>query len=67
MSGLWGVLVAPSKSSIQLKYPELAVVESLPSWMDDPEVDRMREAPRWLDDDPLQGLLRAVIAGRKRE
>jgi hypothetical protein len=67
MSGLWGVLIAPSVSSILVKYPELTVVESLPAWMDEAELARKRESPLWLDDDPPQGLLHALVADRQRE
>lgn len=67
MSGLWGVLIAPSLASIQVKYPELAVVESLPAWMDEAELARMRETPLWLDDDPPQGLLHALMTDRERD
>jgi hypothetical protein len=67
MSGLWGVLIASSMESVQAKYPELAIVESLPAWMDEAEVARMRESPLWLDDDPPQGLLHAVVTDRGRE
>jgi hypothetical protein len=67
MSGLWGVLIAPSMASIQVKYPELAVVESMPSWMDEAELARMRETPLWLDDDPPQGLLHALMTDRESE
>jgi hypothetical protein len=67
MSGLWSVLIAPSRASIELKYPELTVVETLPTWMDEAELARMRETPLWLDDNPPQGLLRALVADRERE
>lgn len=67
MSGLWGVLIAPSMASIQVKYPELAIVESLPTWMDEAELARMRETPLWLDKRARQGLLHALVADRERE
>ena len=67
MSGLWGVLIAPSVASIQAKYPELSIAVSLPAWMDEAELARKRETPLWLDDDPPQGLLHALVADRKRE
>ena len=66
MSGLWGVLIAPSMTSIQIKYPELTIVDSLPPWMDEAELARMRETPLWLDDPP-HGLLHALVADRERE
>src|SRR3954454_17201292 len=55
MSGLWGVLVAPSIAAMPSKYPELAVVECLPSWVGEAELRGMRETPLWLDDDPPRG------------
>jgi hypothetical protein len=67
MGGLWGVVIAPSADSIQAKYPELAIVESLPTWLEEAELARMRETPLWLDDEPPQGLLRSVVADRERE
>jgi hypothetical protein len=67
MSGLWGVLIAPSLASIQVKYPELSVAESLPPWMDEARLAKMRETPLWLDDEPPQGLLRALVADRERD
>jgi hypothetical protein len=67
VSGLWGVLIAPSTDSIQAKYPELAIVESLPTWLEEAELARMRETPLWLDDEPPQGLLRALVADRERQ
>src|SRR3954454_16464482 len=57
ISGLWGVLIAPSLESNEMKYPELAIVASLSTWMDGANLARMRETPLWLDDDPPQGLL----------
>jgi hypothetical protein len=66
MSGLWGVLIASSSESIQTKYPELKIVESLPTWMDEAELATMRKTPLWLDDEPPQGLLRALVANRER-
>jgi hypothetical protein len=67
MSGLWGVLIAPSMESIRFKYPELAIVDSFPRWMGLEELTRMREMPLWLDDDPPQGLLHALVADRERQ
>jgi hypothetical protein len=67
MSGLWGVLIAPSVEAIRATYPELMIADSLPGWMDEDEVVRMRETPLWLDDEPPQGLLRALVADRNRE
>lgn len=67
MSGLWGVLIAPSVEAIRAVYPELAIADSPPEWMDEDEVARMRETPLWLDEDPPQGLLRALVADRHRE
>jgi hypothetical protein len=67
MSGLWGVLVAPSREAIRASYPELVIVVSLPTWMDEGELARMRETPLWLDEEPPQGLLRALVATRHHE
>ena len=67
MSGLWGVLIAPSMASIQVEYPELDIVESLPTWMGEEQLARLRAAPLWLDDDPPQGLLHALVAARERD
>lgn len=66
MSWLWGVLHAPSTSAIRIKYPELAIVESLPPWMGEAELATMRETPLRLDDEPPQDLLRALVADRER-
>ncbi len=66
MSGLWGVLIAPSMASIRAKYPELVIVDTLPAWMDMAELARMRETPLWLDHPP-QGLLHVLVADRERE
>jgi hypothetical protein len=49
------------------KYPQLLIVDSPPTWMDEAELARMRETPLWLDEDPPQGLLRALVADRERE
>jgi hypothetical protein len=67
MSGLWGVLIAPSVEAIRATYPELAIATSLPAWMDEDEVARMGETPLGLDEDPPQGLLQALVADRHRE
>jgi len=66
MGGLWGVLIAPSASAIREKYPELAIADSLPAWMDEHELAVLRETPLWLDDQPPQGLLRALVADRSK-
>lgn len=66
MSGLWGVLIAPSVEAIQATYPELAVAAALPAWMDRDRVTEMRETPLWLDEEPPQGLLQVLIADRHR-
>lgn len=47
--------------------PQLLIVDSPPTWMDEAELARMRETPLWLDEDPPQGLLRALVADRERE
>jgi hypothetical protein len=65
-SGLWGVLVAPSLSSIREAFPELAIVDSLPAWMTEAELASMRDSALHIDDDPPGGLLRALIADRGR-
>jgi len=65
MSGLWGVLIAPSMSSIRARYPELTIVDSLPPWMDETELATMRKEPLRVEDDPPQGLLRALVADRQ--
>lgn len=65
MSGLWGVLVAPSPSSIRKKFPELTIVDWLPPWMTEAEVAAMRHRSLRLEDDTPQGLLRALIADRE--
>jgi hypothetical protein len=67
MSGLWGILIAPSIEAIRATYPELAIVDSLHAWMNADEVAKMRETPLWLDEDPPQGLLQALVADRHRE
>jgi len=64
--GLWGVLIAPSATAITTRYPELAVVETLPPWMTPADLEHWRETPLWLDDEPPQGLLKAVLAARDR-
>lgn len=65
MSGLWGVLVAPSAEAIRDKFPELMIADDLPFWMSrDDLARRRRETPLWLDDDPPQGLLHALLADR---
>lgn len=66
MSGLWGVLVAPSVTSIREKYPELTIVDSPPAWMAESEVASMRSTRLDIEDDQPKGLLRALIADRER-
>ena len=66
MSGLWGVLIAPSAEAIHATFPELSVAAALPSWMDEDTVIEMRETPLWLDEEPPQGLLGVVVADRYR-
>jgi hypothetical protein len=39
----WGVLIAPSVEAIRATYPELLIADSLPTWMDEDELARMRE------------------------
>jgi hypothetical protein len=65
MSGLWGVLIAPSAESIRVKYPELEIFGSLPEWLDEAELAQMQGTPLWLDDEPPQGLLHALVASRE--
>lgn len=64
MSGLWGVLIAPSRVAIAARFPELFIADARPAWMDADELSRMRETPLWLDDEPPQGLLGVVVADR---
>jgi hypothetical protein len=67
MSGLWGVLIAPSMSSIRARYPELTIVDSLPQWMEETDLASMRKEPLRVENDPPQGLLRALVADRQRQ
>jgi hypothetical protein len=64
MSGLWGILIAPSVEAIRDKFPELLIAESLPTWMSQADLARKRETPLWLNDEPQQGLLHALMADR---
>ena len=66
MGGLWGVVIAPSVGDILGKYPELVIADSLPSWMSEEDLQRMRAKPLSLDDEPPQGLLSVVIDDRGR-
>lgn len=66
MGGLWGIVIASSASDILARYPEVAIAESLPSWMSEDDLQRKRAEPLWLDDAPPQGLLGVVIADRGR-
>ena len=67
MSGLWGILIAPSVEAIRDKFPELLIAESVPAWMSQDDLARKRETPLWLDDEPPQGLLHALMADRDRD
>jgi hypothetical protein len=61
--GLWGILITPSEDAIRAKYPELAIVEERPRWMDDETLDRFHAEPLRLEDEPT-GLLTALVADR---
>jgi hypothetical protein len=63
--GLWGILKAPSEDAIRAKYPELAIAEVRPPWMDDERISQLYAEPLRLDDQPA-GLLAALVADRGR-
>lgn len=63
MGGLWGVILARSADEIRAVYPELAVVDAQPAWMEDEELRGLEEAPYDIDGAPW-GILNAVLADR---
>ena len=67
MSGLWGVLIAPSVDAIRAKFPELSIADALPQWMSHEDLTRWPESPLWLEDEPPQGLLHVIMADRQRD
>jgi hypothetical protein len=67
MSGLRGVLIAPSFGAIRDKFPELVIADVLPAWMSQEDLAQKRETPLWLDDEPPHGLLDALMADRHRD
>lgn len=64
--GLWGIMLARSKSEIGYKYPELAVISERPAWLDDNIYKRIEELETHDIDGTPRGLLNALLADRER-
>jgi hypothetical protein len=52
MGGVWAVVSAPSKPSVEKAYPELVVFEERPDWVDDDEYARIRARSGFQFDQP---------------
>jgi hypothetical protein len=66
MGGLWAFIKARDETEVLSTYPELSIVESRPAWMGDDRYARLLEEALDIDDRPLSGLLRDLVADRKR-
>jgi len=64
--GLWGVIRARSAKEILAKYPELGVESERPEWMTDAVFADVRRAETHDIDDQPDGLLKALLADRRR-
>jgi hypothetical protein len=58
--GLWAVISAPDRQSIEDKYPSLTVFDGRPPWMDDFQYDQIAEKNSYDIDDEPKGLLYSV-------
>jgi hypothetical protein len=66
MGGLWGVMDARSRREIELRYPELTIVEQRPDWMSEERYEELcAEQAHDIDGAPW-GILNALIADRGR-
>lgn len=52
MGGVWAVMTAPSKTVVEAAYPELAVFDDRPDWVDDPEYARIKAKTGFRFDQP---------------
>lgn len=56
--GMWMFFYAHLPSDITAKYPELKVIDQIPSWMDETAVDRIERNRTYDIDQPPHGWLR---------
>ncbi|MGH1548609.1 hypothetical protein ACRAWB_05315 [Leifsonia poae] len=65
MGGLWGFVSAPSAEAVRERYPELAVVDDPPEWMDADTLAELRATRTPGIDDPTTGILAVVVRDRR--
>ncbi len=58
--GVWVVVSAPNRESIQEKYPSLTVLDERPAWMTDELYDQIVEQYSYDIDDEPAGLLHSI-------
>lgn len=59
--GIWMFFYAHSSGDITAKYPKLKVVDQIPSWMDEKNVDLIERNRTYDIDEPPHGWLRSYI------
>lgn len=52
MGGIWAVVSAPSKATVEKTYPGLVVFEQRPAWVSDAEYARLRAESGFRYDQP---------------
>ena len=62
--GVWVVIDARSEQELAAAYPELKVVHDRPSWLSEPEMNRIRERFHFDIDAPPSGWLAVLVDGR---
>lgn len=50
--GIWAVVIAPSRATLEKAYPDLVVFEQWPGWMDEAEYARIRSERGFRADQP---------------
>jgi hypothetical protein len=63
--GIWIYIIADSQQQILTKYPELEVVDSIPTWMNQDVINRINDLTVNIEDDE-NNFLNAIVAERKK-
>jgi hypothetical protein len=63
--GIWRYIIADSQQQILTKYPELEVVDKIPAWMNQDDINRINDLTVNIEDDE-NNFLNAIVAERKK-
>jgi hypothetical protein len=62
---IWRYIIADSQQQILTKYPELEVVDKIPAWMNQDDINRINDLTVNIEDDE-NNFLNAIVAERKK-